>query len=75
VAIAELAEEKTMETVPKLRRGFAAMSPERVREIAKKGGASVPNEKRAFSKDKDLAAEAGRKGGNVSRRGGRPTGV
>jgi general stress protein YciG len=62
-----------METVPKLRRGFAAMSPERVREIAKKGGASVPNEKRAFSKDRDLAAEAGRKGGNVSRGGGRPS--
>jgi general stress protein YciG len=60
-----------MEAEPK-KRGFAAMSPERRREIASKGGASVPNEKRAFSKDKELAAEAGRKGGNRSRRGGRP---
>ena len=27
---------------PKSRRGFAAMNPERRREIARKGGASVP---------------------------------
>jgi general stress protein YciG len=60
-----------METEPK-KRGFAAMSAERRREIASKGGASVPDEKRTFSKDKVLAAEAGRKGGNRSRRGVRP---
>ena len=29
---------------PRARRGFAAMNPERRREIARKGGASVPSE-------------------------------
>ena len=52
---------------PRARRGFAAMSPERRREIARKGGASVPGEKRSFAKDRDLAATAGRKGGDTSR--------
>ena len=48
-------------------RGFAAMDDEKQREIARKGGESVPDEKRSFSQDPDLAAEAGRKGGqNVS---------
>ncbi|MEK7099571.1 MAG: general stress protein [Patescibacteria group bacterium] len=56
---------------PRARRGFAAMNPERVREIARKGGASVPGEKRSFAKDRDLAASAGRKGGEASRGGGR----
>lgn len=55
----------------KSRRGFAAMSPDRRREIAAKGGASVPAEKRSFSRSTDLAATAGRKGGEVSRGGGR----
>ena len=49
------------------RRGFASMDPERQREIARKGGASVPSEKRAFSTDRGLAAEAGRKGGEAGR--------
>lgn len=53
-------------------RGFAAMDPELRREIARKGGASVPAQKRSYSKDRDLAAEAGRKGGAASRGGGRP---
>ena len=44
---------------------------ERRREIARKGGASVPGEKRSFAKDRDLAASAGRKGGEASRGGGR----
>jgi general stress protein YciG len=56
---------------PKVKRGFAAMSPERRREIARKGGASVPSEKRSFAKDRDLAASAGSKGGVASRGGGR----
>jgi general stress protein YciG len=47
------------------------MNPERRREIARKGGASVPGEKRSFAKDRDLAAAAGRKGGEASRGGGR----
>lgn len=44
-------------------RGFAAMDDDKQREIASKGGQSVPDEKRSFSKDHELAAEAGRKGG------------
>ena len=53
------------------RRGFAAMDPDRRREIARRGGASVPSEKRSFAQDRDLAAAAGRKGGSASRGGGR----
>ena len=45
------------------KRGFAAMDSQKQREIASKGGQSVPSEKRSFSKDPGLAAEAGRKGG------------
>ena len=44
-------------------RGFASMDPEKQREIARKGGANVPNDKRSFAQDRALAAEAGRKGG------------
>lgn len=47
----------------KSRRGFASMDPIKQREIASKGGSSVPSEKRSFSQSKDLAASAGRKGG------------
>ncbi len=48
------------------RRGFASMSPEKQREIASKGGKSVPSEKRSFSQNRDLASAAGRKGGQMS---------
>jgi general stress protein YciG len=48
-------------------RGFASMSPERRQELARKGGKSVPVEKRAFSVNHSLAASAGRKGGIVRR--------
>lgn len=48
------------------KRGFAAMDPERQREIARMGGAAVPANKRSFSQDRSLAADAGRKGGEVS---------
>ena len=58
-------------TTSKSRRGFAAMDPERRREIARKGGASVQPHNRSFSKDRDLAVSAGHKGGEVSRGGGR----
>ncbi len=44
-------------------RGFASMDEEKQREISRKGGESVPDEKRSFSQDRDLASEAGRKGG------------
>ena len=48
------------------KRGFASMSPEKQRDISSKGGKSVPSEKRSFSQNRDLAAQAGRKGGQVS---------
>jgi uncharacterized protein len=52
------------------KRGFASMDQARQREIARKGGESVPAEKRSFSQNHQLAAEAGRKGG-LSSQGGR----
>lgn len=60
---------------PKLRRGFACMDPERRRAIARKGGASVPSDKRSFAVNRDLAASAGATGGRISRSGGRPRAV
>ncbi len=53
------------EIKPKSKRGFASMDPERQREIARKGGASVPAALRSFSQNRDLATSAGRKGGEV----------
>ena len=46
-------------------RGFALLTPERRREIASLGGKSVAPVERAFSKDRNLAAAAGRVGGEV----------
>ena len=51
-------------------RGFASMDKARQREIASKGGASVPGAKRSFSQNRDLAVSAGRKGGVASHGGG-----
>ena len=48
------------------KRGFASMDQGRQREIASKGGRSVPADKRSFSQDRELASEAGRKGGQAS---------
>jgi uncharacterized protein len=42
-------------------RGFAALSPERRAEISRKGGSSVPPEKRYFAMDNQAAVEAGKK--------------
>jgi uncharacterized protein len=53
-------------------RGFASMDAEKQREIARKGGRSVPSEKRSFSQNHQLASEAGRKGGHSSHGGRRP---
>ena len=55
-------------------RGFASMDPALQREIASKGGRSVPPEERSFSKDRALAAQAGRKGGEASHGGRRNPG-
>jgi len=51
------------ETQKRSNRGFAAMDKAKQREIASKGGRSVPDDKRSFSQDRTLAAAAGRKGG------------
>ncbi|QTC90252.1 stress-induced protein [Brevundimonas goettingensis] len=48
------------------RRGFASLTPERRKELATLGGRSVPEEKRSFSQNSDLAREPGRKGGTQS---------
>lgn len=53
------------------KRGFGAMDKELQRQISRKGGESVPPEQRSFSKNPELAREAGRKGGEHSRGGGR----
>lgn len=55
----------------KSNRGFASMDEEKQREIASKGGKSVPPEERSFSKDRGLASEAGKKGGEHSHGGKR----
>lgn len=62
------------ETKPKTpkKRGFASLSPERLKEIARKGGASTPPEKRVFSLNRELAARAGRRGG--AKKPGKPDG-
>jgi general stress protein YciG len=54
-------------TKPKIRKGLAALSPERRRAIASMGGKSVPKEKRTFARNRAAASEAGKKGGRLSR--------
>lgn len=44
-------------------RGFGTMDRAKHLEIARKGGANVPAEKRSFSTNNSLAREAGKKGG------------
>jgi general stress protein YciG len=56
------------------KRGFASMDEDKQRDIASKGGQSVPDEKRSFSQDRELASEAGQKGGEVSGGGNRQGG-
>jgi general stress protein YciG len=58
---------------PKPKRGFAAMSADRLREIASKGGKAVPSDRRSFSQDRELAASAGRTGGIKSTHAKRPS--
>ena len=44
-------------------RGFAAMSRDKRTAIARRGGLAVADDKRTFARDRQLAIEAGRKGG------------
>jgi len=50
-------------------RGFAAMDPEKQREIASKGGRAAHEKGTAHEWTADEARTAGRKGGQVSRGG------
>lgn len=52
---------------PKAKRGFAAMSKEKQLEISRKGGAALKPEQRSYFKNRQLAIEAGRKGGSVKK--------
>lgn len=61
-----MAQSEELATSGKSNRGFASMDRDKQRAIARKGGESVPNEKRSFSQDRALAAAAGRKGGEAS---------
>lgn len=58
----------TEETKPKKLRGFASMTPERLREVSAIGGSSVAPDKRTFAKDPAAAADAGRAGGRAKAR-------
>lgn len=51
-------------------RGFASLTPERLKEIASKGGKSVKPENRTYYRDTDYAQECGRKGGLVKKNKG-----
>lgn len=53
----------------KAKKGFAAMSPEKQREIASKGGTAAHQQGKAHQWTPSTAAEAGRKGGRASRGG------
>jgi general stress protein YciG len=48
------------------KQGFASMDPAKQREVASAGGKAIAPEKRAFSRDPQLAARAGRAGGLAS---------
>lgn len=52
---------------PRLR-GFAALAPEKVREIASKGGKAAHEAGTAHRWTSDEAKEMGRRGGTISRR-------
>lgn len=55
----------------KSHRGFAAMPPEKQREIASKGGKAAHESGRAHEFTSEEAAEAGRKGGRAAHQSGR----
>lgn len=47
------------------KQGFASMTKEERSRIASMGGKSVPNDRRSFAQNRELAAAAGRKGGKA----------
>jgi general stress protein YciG len=63
-----LENEKPAEEKPKKKRGFAAMDPEKVRDIAHRGGLAVHAKGTAHKFTREQAVEAGRKGGHAPHR-------
>lgn len=61
-----------IDPTPKKRRGFAGMTPEKVREIASKGGKAAQAAGTAHRFSHDEAQAAGRKGG-LAKKGKRKT--
>lgn len=59
-------QENERQETPKSRRGFAAMSPERQREIASQGGRAAHQQGVAHEWSREEAKEAGKKGGQAS---------
>ena len=59
-------QENEKRETPKSRRGFAAMSPERQREIASQGGRAAHVQGVAHEWNRDEARAAGKKGGQAS---------
>lgn len=57
------ADRKDNPSIEPTKRGFAAMEENKRREIASRGGKSVPPEHRKFSTDPHFASSVGRKGG------------
>ena len=51
--------------------GFQHLTPEQRRAVSAKGGAAQPPEKRGFSVNRELASEAGKIGGKLSKGGKR----
>jgi uncharacterized protein len=49
------------------KRGFGGMDPEKRKMISSLGGRAVRPENRSFSRNKDLARSAGKKGGSYSK--------
>ena len=49
---------------PKSKKGFASMSPDRLREVSSRGGSNRAPEDRPFAKDPKLASYAGWRGGS-----------
>lgn len=71
-----MAENRNQETTQESRgrssnRGFASMDPQRQKEIASAGGRAAHKQGVAHEWSSDEAREAGRKGGQNSRGGGR----
>jgi hypothetical protein len=65
----DTASSQALSARPKQRRGFAAMPPEKRRQIASKGGRTAHEIGMAHQWDSDEARAAGKKGGHLSRGG------